>query len=267
MDRRRRSQILILPYAAWFALLMVAPFALILVTSFFHRGDLGVTETAFELTAYRQLMDPIYMDILLRTLWLALGNTALTLVLAYPFAFYISRLPRAKALLFLTLVMIPFWTNFLIRVLAFVDVLRLRPFGVELTYTTTGMLFAMAYNYLPFAILPLYSAMEKVENSVLEAAYDLGASRIGILFRVLLPLTKQGIISAGVLVFIPSLGEFLIPEIVGGGKRFLLGTFLHHQFLVARNWPVGAAAITLLLLLAIVILLIARRWHKDEVPR
>lgn len=264
MDRRRRSQILILPFTAWFFLLMVAPFTLILATSFFHRGEFGVTEPAFELTAYKQLLDPIYIEIMVRTLWLALGNTALTLLLAYPFAFYISRLPRNKALLMLTLVMIPFWTNFLIRVLAFLDVLRLRPFGIELTYTTGGMLFAMAYNYLPFAILPLYSAMEKVENSVLEAAYDLGASRLKILFRVLLPLTKQGIISAGVLVFIPSLGEFLIPEIVGGGKRFLLGTFLHHQFLVARNWPVGAAAITLLILLAVAILLVARRWIKEE---
>lgn len=264
MDSRRRSQILILPYVAWFLFLMVAPFALILATSFFHRGEFGSIEPAFELTAYKQLLDPIYTEIMVRTLWLAAGNTFLTLVLSYPFAFYLSRIPRKKAVLMLILVMIPFWTNFLIRVLAFMDVLRLRTFGIELTYTTAGMLLAMAYNYLPFAVLPLYSAMEKVDNSVLEAAYDLGASKIKILFRVLLPLTKQGIISAGILVFIPSLGEFLIPEIVGGGKRFLLGTFLHHQFLVARNWPVGSAAISLLILLAIILLLVARRWIKAE---
>ncbi len=259
MDRRQRSRLLILPFTAWFFLLMVAPFVLILITSFFRRTELGVTEPAFQLDAYRQLLDPVYMEIVWRTLLLALGNTFITLVVAYPFAFFLSRLPRKRAMVMLTFVMIPFWTNFLIRILAFMDILRLHLFGLNLTYTFSGILLAMAYNYLPFAVLPLYSTMEKIENSVLEAAYDLGASKIKILFRVLLPLSKQGISSAGILVFIPSLGEFLIPEIVGGGKNFFLGTFLHHQFLVARNWPLGSAAISCLILLAILLLVLARK--------
>lgn len=253
MDRAKRN-FLIVPLAVWFFLLMAGPLVLMVIVSFTERDEFGLLHNNWNLESFRELFDPIYSRVLIRTLLMAAANTGATLLFAFPFAFYLSRLPRDRAMALLTLVMIPFWTNFLIRVLAFVDILRMEPFGLSFLYTPIGVLGALIYNYLPFAILPLYASLEKIDNSLLEAASDLGASRRQILFRVLLPLTRTGIVTAAVLVFIPSLGEYLIPEIVGGGKVFVLGTFLHHQFLVARNWPLGAAAITLLVVIAAVIL-------------
>ncbi len=251
MDHKRRSKILILPFSLWFAFLVAGPFLLIFITSFLTRNEFGQLEFTLSLSAYRQLFDPLYLEVLLRTALMALTNTLACLLLAYPFAFYISRLPKASANKVIALVMIPFWTNYLLRVLAFMDVLRLEFFGITWVYTYPGMLLAMIYNYLPFALLPLYSTLEKIDSSLIEAAFDLGASRRQIFSRVLWPLSKVGVYTAALLVFIPSLGEFLIPTIVGGGQNFFLGTFLEHQFLTAHNWPLGSAAIVFLIMLSL----------------
>ena len=251
MDRRL---ILIFPFFLWFALLILAPFSLILATSFAHRDVLGNVEFAFQLDAYKELLQPVYFSVLTRSLVLAAVNTMVTSILAFPLAFFLSRLPKNTAGVYLVLILIPFWTNFLIRLLAFMDVLRLQPFGISWTYTWHGIVAAMVYNYLPIAVLPLYSAMEKIPNSVLEAAWDLGASKRRVFTRVLFPMTKRAVYSTGVLLFIPSLGEFLIPELVGGGKRYFLGAFLEQQFLTVRNWPLGSATIVLVLALSLLLL-------------
>ncbi|NUM88191.1 MAG: ABC transporter permease, partial [Bdellovibrionales bacterium] len=195
MDRAKRK-LLILPFAGWLALLIVGPLVLMIATSFLRRDEFGILHRDWNLQSYRELFDPLYSRVLARTLLMAACNTVATVTLAYPFAFYLSRLPRGKALTMLTFVMIPFWTNFLIRILAFMDVLRTEIFGFSLVYTPWGVLGALVYNYLPFAILPLYASLEKVDNSVLEAAYDLGASRLQILFRILVPLTSTGLVTA-----------------------------------------------------------------------
>lgn len=244
MDRRL---LLILPYGAWLLFLVLAPFALVALTAFSRRDELGQLSYSFNLDAFRELLDPVYLQLLARTGALAIANTLLTVAAAYPLAFFLSRLPRKEASVYLALLLIPFWTNYLVRLLAFMDVLRLQPFGIEWTYSFHGMLAALIYNYLPFAVLPLYAALEKIPNSLLEAAQDLGASRRRVFLEVLWPLTKKSALSTGLLVFIPSLGEYLIPEIVGGGKSYYLGPFLQQQFLVARNWPLGSAAVIILL--------------------
>lgn len=251
MDRRH---LLIFPYTLWLLLLIVAPFSLIFATSFAERSSLGEIHFAFSLEAFRQLADPVYATILGRTALLALLHSAITLCISYPMAFFLSRISKEESSLFLTLLMVPFWTNYLIRLLAFMDVLRLNLFGLEWTYTQSGMLAALLYNYLPFAILPLYSAMEKIPNSLLEAAQDLGASKRRVFSTVLWPLTKQSVVATFLLIFIPSLGEFLIPVVVGGGQSYYLGNFLQQQFLVSRNWPLGSAAIAILLLISVVLL-------------
>lgn len=254
MDSKLRIKLLTLPFFFWFFLLVLGPFCLIVFTSFLHRSEYGIFGLPFELNSYRQLADPLYLEVFLRTLLLATLNTIFCVALSYPLAFFLSRLPKAQANRWIALIMIPFWTNFLLRVLAFMDVLRLQPFGLTLTYTQTGILLAMIYNYLPFALLPLYSTLEKVPTSVLEAAFDLGASKRHILLHVLWPLTRAGVVSAALLVFIPSLGEFLIPTIVGGAQKYYLGTFLENQFLNAQNWPLGSAAIVLILLASLILL-------------
>lgn len=244
MDRRL---LLIAPYLFWFFFLLLAPFLLVIATSFALRDSLGELTFGFYGDAYLQLLDPIYLNILGRTSVLAIVHTLLTLCAAYPVAFFLSRLPRKDAGMYLSMLMVPFLTNYLIRLLAFMDVLRLQPFGIEWTYTKHGMLAGLIYNYLPFAVLPLYSALEKVPTSLIEAAQDLGASKRRVFTQMLLPLTKRSLFATGLLLFIPSLGEFLVPVIVGGGRDYYLGTFLQQQFLTARNWPLGSAAIVILL--------------------
>jgi spermidine/putrescine transport system permease protein len=160
----------------WLFGLVAAPFALIVAASFGHRFENGDFTYGFHLESYAQLADPLYLEVFARTLFMATLHSVLTLLAAYPAAFFLSRLERTKAAFYLTLLLVPFWTNYLIRLLAFMDVLRLHPFGLEWTFTFRGIIAALLYNYLPFAILPLYSALEKVPNSVIEAAQDLGAS-------------------------------------------------------------------------------------------
>lgn len=269
MNSRRRSVLLILPYAAWTLLFLGAPLAFVLALSFSHRTELGTYETKFDLGAYQQLFDPLYGNILLRTWAMGAGATLLIILISYPIAFYLSRLPKEKRTLWLTLILIPFWTNFLVRTLAFMDFLRWHPLGLEWIYMRKGVLATLAYNYLPFALLPLYSSMTHVEDSVLEAARDLGASKRQVFTRVLWPLTRAGTAAAAVLVFVPILGEFLIPDLVGGGRVFVLGTFLQNQFLTARNWPLGAAAIVLLTVVTLALVFVFGSHivgDDDEVP-
>lgn len=261
MDRRR---LLILPYALWLLGLVAGPFSLILAASFAQRDEGGLLHFGFHLDAYQQLLDPLYLHIFLRTLLMALVHSLLTLLVAYPAAFFLSRLPRREAALYLTLLLVPFWTNYLVRLLAFTDVLRLQPFGISWTFQFRGILAAMLYNYLPFAVLPLYAALEKVPTSVIEAAQDLGAKKRQVLLKVLWPLTRRPLTAAFLLVFIPALGEFLIPELVGGGQSFFLGTFLQQQFLTFRNWPLGSAAIALLVLLAILMIAFAGKALAED---
>ena len=263
--RKSMGRGLIVPYFIWFGLFVLGPFTLIALTSFFRRTPLGLVEPAFTLDNFIQLFDPLYFKVLVKTFTLASLNTAFTLALAYPLAFHLSRLRPQTRMWLLAFVLVPFWTNFLIRILAFMDVLRFKPFGIDLIYTNVGVLGAMVYNYLPFAVLPLYAACEKVDNSVIEAARDLGATKRQVFFKVLLPLTWSGVASAAMLVFIPSLGEFVIPELVGGGQTYLLGNFLRDQFLTARNWPLGSAAIVGILMVAA--LLIFLRPPETEAER
>ncbi len=261
MDRRR---LLIIPYALWLLGLVAAPFSLILLASFAVKDDSGALTYGLHFDSYLQLFDPLYFQIFLRTILLATLHSVLTLLVAYPAAFFLSRLSRTDAAFYLTLLLVPFWTNYLIRLLAFMDVLRLQPFGLQWTFEFRGILAAMLYNYLPFAILPLYSALEKVPTSLIEAAQDLGASKRRVLTQVLWPLTRRPLTATFLLVFIPALGEFLIPVLVGGGQSFYLGTFLQQQFLTFRNWPLGSAAIMVLVLLAVVMLALGGKALTEE---
>jgi spermidine/putrescine transport system permease protein len=264
MDRRH---FLIVPYVLWLLGLVAAPFFLILAASFASRDEAGLVKFGLQFDSYIQLFDPLYFQIFLRTLAMASLHSFLTLLVAYPAAFFLSRLSRREAAFYLTLLLVPFWTNYLIRLLAFMDILRLQPGGFAWTFTFHGILAAMIYNYLPFAILPLYSALEKVPTSLIEAAQDLGASKRKVLSCILWPLTRRPLTATFLLVFIPALGEFLIPELVGGGRTFYLGTFLQQQFLTFRNWPLGSAAISLLFLLSVVMLAFGGKALTDEEER
>jgi spermidine/putrescine transport system permease protein len=218
---------------------------------------------------YRRFLDPLYHQVLGRTaLWAGLA-TAACLLLGYPVAWVIVRSRRFRNLLLL-LIVLPFWTSFLVRMYAWVFLLRsegpvnllLQGLGLprlELLYTPAAVLIGQVYGELPFMVLPLYVALERLDPSLLEAAADLGAAPLRTLLRVTLPLTAPGIVAGCVLVFIPSLGAYLAPDLLGGAKTVYIGSLIQSQFAIARDVPFGAALSFLLSLAVLLVLLLLKR--------
>jgi spermidine/putrescine transport system permease protein len=244
---------------AWLLVFVAAPNLLVLGASFASRGESDFLALPVSLDSYGQLLSPLFAGVFADSLLLAAGATALCLLAGYPFAYILARLPKARRPLLLLLVIIPFWTNSLIRTYALVFILKtegllndvLLALGLvreplSLLYTTPAVFVGLTYTLLPFMILPLYASIEKLDQRLLEAARDLGADRARAFWRVTLPLTMPGIVAGCMLVFLPSFCLFYIPDILGGAKTLLVGNFIKNQFLSARDWPLGSAASVLL---------------------
>jgi len=251
----------VLPTWAWMVGLFAAPFAIVLAYSFLARGVYGGVERPWTLENYQRLLDPLYLTILLRSFGMALLATLLCLILAFPAALFISRSSRHKNL-YLQLVMLPFWTSFLVRTYAWLFLLRdtglvntaLQKVGIihaplQLLYNDGAVLLGLVYGYLPFMVLPIYATLERLDPSLPEAAADLGARPWPTVLRVILPLSRPGIVAGAILVFIPCLGAYLTPDLLGGGRTVLVGNLVQGQFTTARDWPFGAAVSMLLMLL------------------
>ena len=256
---------LISPANGYLFLFMVLPLILVIILSFLSRGSYGEVVFKFNLTNYARLLDPLYFKILVYSLVVGLATTVFCILIGYPLAYYIARAPARQRSLLLFLILIPFWTNFIIRLYAWILILRggglldsflqwahITAAPLNLLYTPTAVLIGMVYEYLPFMILPLYTSLEKIENSILEAAADLGAPPWRVFLRVTLPLSVPGMIAGTILVFIPAMGMFVIPDLMGGAKTILVGNVIRNQFLTARDWPFGAAASMILMVLTIV---------------
>lgn len=244
------------PGVFWLALFFVIPLIIVLVVSFSKRSLLGVVELEFNLRNYARVFDPgaPYFFIFLRSLSLAAVNTILCLLIGYPFAFFIARQTPQWQKVLIFLVMIPFWTNFLIRTYAMMFIIRdsglintwLINLGViqepfPILFTQTAIRLGMLYGYLPFAVLPLYASIEQLDFNYVQAAQDLGAGPTRVFLRVILPLTMPGVVAAGIITFIPALGDFITPDLMGGGNTFLIGNVLQQQFMTVRDWPFGSA--------------------------
>ncbi|MDO8356781.1 MAG: ABC transporter permease [Nitrospirota bacterium] len=249
------------PGLLWMGLLFVVPLSLVLVISFAERGTYGGIVWTFSLTNYLDLLHPLYARIFGQSILLAAVTTLLCLIMGFPLAYYIARAAPGRQGILLLLVMIPFWTNFLVRTYAWMFILRtegllntlLLKLGViaapiELLYSNTAVVIGLVYSYLPFMVLPLYVALERVDRTLVEAAWDLYATRWVILWRIIVPLARPGIMAGCLLVFIPSLGAFLTPDLLGGARSMMVGNLIQHEFLVARDWPLGAAISCLLML-------------------
>lgn len=278
--RGRAAYPLLLPTWLVLGIFFLIPLAIMLAVSFAERGtyggirpiaDLGeyVRSGGF-LSNYARSLGEIYLRIGWRSVWMAVLTTGLCLVVSYPIAYYLAVLaPRRWKGLLLGLVVVPFWTSFLIRTYAWMFILRSegllnlallgtglfdRP--VELLYTQTAVMIGLVYGELPFMILPLYASLEKLDRSLLQAASDLGAGRMQTFRRVTVPLTLPGIAAGVVLVLIPSLGQFVVSDLLGGARSMLLGNLIQNQFAVARNKPFGAA-LAFELTAAVLLLLVA----------
>ncbi len=224
-----------------------------MIYSLATRNTIGGTDLAgWNLDSYRRLAEPIVRDILFRSVWIAVLTTLICLVVAYPFSYFIAtRTPTVRNIL-LVFVMIPFWTNFLVRNYAwrvilgsdglFATVTEALGLGrQEILFTHSAVIVGLVYGYLPFMVLPLYAAIERIDRSLIEAGRDLYASGAQTFRRVLLPLSMPGVLAGSILVFVPSLGAYVTPQILGGGKSTMLGSYIVVQFLTARNWPLGAS--------------------------
>lgn len=257
------------PGALWLLLLLALPLLLIVGISFMTRGEYGGVEWPLTFESYKRLagfgelgFDALYPVILLRSLALGAATAALCLLAALPLAFFIARLPGRWRNAALMLVVVPFWTNLLIRTYAWQILLspeswlsrlaHAAGFGVpgEALYPGTwAVLLGMVCDFLPFMALPLYASVEKIDWSLAEAATDLGANRLGVFRHALLPQIAPGLVAGVILVFLPATGQFVIPDLLGGAKTAMLGNVIQQQFASSRDWPFGAAISTVTLLL------------------
>jgi spermidine/putrescine transport system permease protein len=255
---------LIAPANLYLVIFMILPLLLVTGLSFLSRGMYGEVVFKFNLSNYSRLLDPLYGKIMVYSMGVGIGTTVLCILLGYPLAYYIARAPARQRSLLMFLVLVPFWTNFIIRMYAWIMILRAGGFldallqwlhitdaPLRLLYTPTAVMIGMVYEFLPFMVLPLYTSLEKIENSILEAAADLGAPPVRAFLRVTLPLSVPGMIAGTILVFIPAMGMFVIPDLMGGAKTILIGNVIRNQFLTARDWPFGAAASMILMVITL----------------
>ncbi|MCQ9061186.1 spermidine/putrescine ABC transporter permease PotB [Vibrio alginolyticus] len=238
----------------WLTLFVLVPNVMIIGTSFLTRDEANLIEMTFTFDNYLRLLDPLYAKVLMHSFYIAIVATLLCLVIGYPFAYIIAKMPEKWRPFMLFLVIVPFWTNSLIRtyglkiVLGTQGILNKSLMAMEIIdkplrimYTETAVMIGLVYILLPFMILPLYSAIEKLDNTYIEAAKDLGANKFQTITKVILPLTMPGIIGGCLLVLLPALGMFYISDLLGGAKNLLIGNVIKSQVLNARDWPFGAA--------------------------
>lgn len=249
-----RAWVLLAPLLAWVGVFVIAPAGLLLVYSFCDRDELGRIVFDFTTDAYVRVFDPIYLGIFARSVVYAAATTVLCLLIGFPVAWWIGRAPPRARERWLLLVMVPFWTSFLVRTYAWIMILKqegllnavLRAIvpgatPLDLLYTPTAVMIGLVYAYLPFMILPIYGSAEKLDGSLIEAAHDLGAGPLRVFSSVIIPLTLPGIAAGALLVFVPSIAMFAITDLMGGAKVPLLGNVIQNQFLQARDWPFGSA--------------------------
>jgi spermidine/putrescine transport system permease protein len=266
---KKPIKILALPALFWMGALFVLPMLLIAALSFLKRGTYGQVVYEFTWNNYIRILDPLYGQIFWDTLVVAILTTLISILCGYPLAYYISRLERSSQQIWLLLVMIPFWINFLVRSYAWVIILRsqgvvntiLQSFGIideplPLLYNSGSVLLGMVYTLLPFMVLPIYVSLEQMDRRKLEAAYDLGATPWKAFWYVTLPMTKTGVVTGSILVFVSSIGMFVVPDVMGGAKSALIGNVIQNQFLSSRDWPFGSALSIVLMLLSMLLILL-----------
>ena len=268
----------ILIIVTWLTIFVLIPNLGVLGISFLERGEASFVKFAFTLDNYKKLLSIMYIKVFLKTFGIALYVTIICLLLSYPFVYTISQTIKNRIIkdFLLILVVIPFWTSSLIRTYAMMIVLRangllnntLITLGlidepIELLYNWIAIIIGLVYSLLPFMILPLYTAFEKLDRNYINAAQDLGAGKIDVLLKIIIPLTKSGIAAGCILVFLSTLGMFFIPELLGGSKEILIGNLIKNQFLIARDWPFGTAIGTILTIIVVVLMIFYARSTKD----
>jgi len=265
-----RTSVLVLVWT-WLLALVLAPNLLVIGASFLTRDPGTFLSLPVTLENYRSLLDPLYLEVFLHSLYMASVTTLVCLVIGYPFAWALSRVAKERQLLLIFLLIVPFWTNSLVRTYALKLLMAtnglintgLMEMGLideplRMLYTEGAVIVGLVYLLLPFMILPLYSVFDDLRRELLMASHDLGAGRFSTFIHVVVPLTLPGVLAGVMLVLLPAMGLFFVPDILGGSRNLLVGNVIKNQFLDARDWPFGAAA-AIMLTLAMALLLFTHR--------
>ena len=275
---RLRSTALVSPALLWWAGLLLLPVGLVLAYSFFQRGTYGGVVYDWTFENYRRAFDPLYLNVLWFSLRVAVEATLISLAVGYPVALFVATRPLRWRTVLLVIIILPFWTSLLIRTYAWIVILNdqglvnrvLRGSGlvgepVRLLYNEFAIVLGMVSTYLPLMVLPIYAALERLGPDLMEASADLGANAWKRLWTVLVPLTMPGIAAGCIFVFVPTLGNFIIPDLLGGGRRQMVGNLIQGQFLKARDWPFGATlAVSLIAMLLVLVLVQAWLAHRSS---
>lgn len=271
----KKGKLLALPTVAWLLIFFLVPLLFVLAFAFLQRGTYGTVEMSFTLENIKRVFDSLYMETLWETVKIAVITTVLCLLIGYPFAYTVTIVDRKWRSLLLLLATIPFWINFLVRSYAWIVILRsqglvntlLLKLGIiseplNLLYNTPSVILGMVYSLLPFMILPVYAAIEQLDKRKLEAAYDLGATPLKAFWHVTVPMTMSGIATGSILVFVSSIGMFVVSDVMGGSKVALIGNVIQNQFLGARDWPFGSALSMIVVLFSVLLIYLYYRATK-----
>ena len=268
-NKSLQGTLLASPALLWMIALLIVPLILIVITSFGQRDPDGNVIYTFTLDNYIRLagfdtscadgaatcFNSLYLDILVRSVGLAFATTVFTILLGYPLAYYVARAPARRRNMLLFLILVPLWTNFVIRVYAWIRILR----AFDMLYTPQAVLVGMVYEFIPFMILPMYTSLEKIDPSLYEAAADLGANSLRTFLKVTLPLSLPGVVAGTLLVFVPVMGTFVVSDILGGKQFVLVGNLIQRQFLDARDPTFGSAASIILMAMTLIVMIIYTR--------
>ena len=264
---KTKNRLAAVPFAVWTALFVAIPLVYIVCMSFMRRAETWGVVAEFSLESYRKMFSPTYLKVYAQSMWLALLTTLFTLGIGYPFAYCVAKLPEKRRAFVLLLVIVPFWTNSLVRIYGWMILLRgegivnslliflgMTDSPLKLLYNFGAVLVGMVYALIPFKILSVYHAVAKLDPALTEASRDLGAGKWKAFWTVTVPLTRAGIMAGCVLVFVPSVGLFFVSDLLGGAKTMLLGNLIKNELLTARNWPMGAALSVVMMLMAMAVI-------------
>lgn len=262
---KNKKSLLAYPYTVWIIVFTILPLFIVVLFSVTEKTNMGNISMKFTLEHYKKFFDPLYLNVMKRSLVLALVSSVACLIIGYPMAYIMSRASKAKRNLMALLFVLPLWTNFLLRTYAWMGLLReqglvnqflimigLIEEPLKLLYNNGAVVMGMVYNFLPFMVLPIYSVLVKLDDSLLEAAYDLGANNLNVFQKVIFPLSFPGVATGFYMVFMPAVSTFVISDLLGGSHTILLGNLIENQFRMARNWQFGSAISVIMLLLIVV---------------
>ena len=270
-NRNKNLSFAAYPYVLWSAIFIVIPLLLIVFFSFTSKID---GRFVFSFENFQRLFEPIYFTVFIRSIWLAVLSTVLCLILGYPIAYMISKLPIKRRNMLILLFILPMWMNFLLRTYAWMAILGrdglintlLGYIGIspiKMLYTDGAILLGMVYNFLPFMVIPIYTVLIKIDKNLVNAAYDLGANKAQAFRKVILPLSIPGIISGITMVFMPAVSNFVIPNLLGGGKYMLVGNLIEQQFTTIGNWNFGSALSIFMMILILISMAFMSKYEKN----